>query len=92
MPHVVFALGRALRYIASWPDEPETFTATMRVIYDGAATLIDALDAAMSGEQLKLAAERYRGEVSRRMTPRSHTEGHARYLLRCLAKPQLSGW
>ncbi len=31
------------------PDA-ETFKATMTVIHDGAATLMDALDAAMTGE------------------------------------------
>jgi hypothetical protein len=54
-----FGLDMALRsahYVASWLDAPETFKATMSAIHDGAATLIDSLDAAMSGEPLILAA------------------------------------
>ena len=54
-----FGLDMALRsahYVASWLDQPETFKATMTVIHDGSATLMDALDAAMSSESLALAA------------------------------------
>ena len=55
---VVYAVGshagfemalRSAHDFASWLDEPETFTATMTVMHDGAATLMDALHAAMSG-------------------------------------------
>jgi hypothetical protein len=55
---VVYAVGshagfemalRSAHDVASWLDELETFTATMTVIHHGAATMMDALHAAMSG-------------------------------------------
>jgi hypothetical protein len=47
---------RSAHSVASWLDEPETFKATMTVIHDGAATLMDVLDAAMSEGLPALAA------------------------------------
>jgi hypothetical protein len=49
-------LGAALHYVAPWLDEPETVTATMTGIHDGAAALIVELDAATSGDSLTMAA------------------------------------
>lgn len=54
-----FGLDMALRfahYPASSLDDAETFKATMTVVHNGAATLIDALDAAMSSEPPAVAA------------------------------------
>ncbi len=48
--------SRSAHYVATWLDEPETFKATMSAIHDGAATLMDALAAATTGELLVLAA------------------------------------
>jgi len=39
---------RSVDYVASWLDDPEAFRAGMAAIHDGAASLIDAIEAAMT--------------------------------------------
>jgi antirestriction protein ArdC len=48
---------RSVDYVAGWLDDPEAFRMGMVAIHDGAASLIDAIDAAMSDAgELELAA------------------------------------
>ncbi len=55
-----FGLGLSLRsvdYVAGWLDEPEAFRVGLAAIHDGAASLIDAIEAAMTdADELELAA------------------------------------
>jgi antirestriction protein ArdC len=47
-----FGLDMSLRsvdYVAGWLDDPEAFRVGMAAIHDGAASLIDAIEAAMIG-------------------------------------------
>jgi antirestriction protein ArdC len=48
---------RSVDYVASWLDDPEAFRVGMAAIHDGAASLIDAIEAAIIEEGgLELAA------------------------------------
>jgi hypothetical protein len=49
---------RSVDYVAGWLDDPEAFrVGIMAAIHDGAAALIDAIEAAMTGpDELELAA------------------------------------
>jgi hypothetical protein len=39
---------RSVDYVAGWLDDPEAFRVGMAAIHDGAASLIDAIEAAMT--------------------------------------------
>lgn len=48
---------RSVDYVAGWLDDPEAFRVGMAAIHDGAAALIDAIEAAMTdGDEVQLAA------------------------------------
>jgi len=48
---------RSVDYVAGWLDDPEAFRVGMATIHDGAASLIDAIEAAMTDAgELELAA------------------------------------
>ena len=48
---------RSVDYVAGWLDDPEAFRVGMAAIHDGAAALIDAIEAAITGaSDLELAA------------------------------------
>jgi hypothetical protein len=48
---------RSVDYVAGWLDEPEAFRVGMAAIHDGAASLIDAIESAMTeAGELELAA------------------------------------
>src|SRR5215207_10548503 len=48
---------RSVEYVAGWLDDPEAFRVGMAAIHDGAASLIDAIEAAVpEGGELELAA------------------------------------
>jgi hypothetical protein len=48
---------RSVGYVAGWLDDPAAFRLGMAAIHDGAASLIDAIDAAMiDAGELELAA------------------------------------
>ena len=48
---------RSVDYVAGWLDDPEAFRVGMAAIHDGAASLIDAIEAAMTDAgELELAA------------------------------------
>ena len=48
---------RSVDYVAGWLDDPEAFRVGMAAIHDGAAGLIDAIEAAMpDAGELELAA------------------------------------
>lgn len=56
----LFGLDMTLRsvdYVAGWLDDPEAFRAGMAAIHSGAASLIDAIEAALvDSEAMRLAA------------------------------------
>ena len=48
---------RSVDYVAGWLDDPEAFRVGMAAIHDGAASLIDAIEAAMTdGHKFEFAA------------------------------------
>ena len=48
---------RSVEYVAGWLDDPEAFRVGMAAIHDGAASLIDAIEAAMTDAgEVQLAA------------------------------------
>ena len=48
---------RSVDYVAGWLDDPEAFRVGMAAIHDGAASLIDAIEAAMTDAgELEMAA------------------------------------
>jgi hypothetical protein len=48
---------RSVDYVAGWLDDPEAFRVDMAAIHDGAASLIDAIEAAVTDTgELELAA------------------------------------
>jgi hypothetical protein len=40
---------RSVDYVAGWLDDPEAFRVGIAAIHEGAASLIDAIEAAMTG-------------------------------------------
>ena len=48
---------RSVDYVAGWLDDPEAFRISVAAIHEGAASLIDAIEAAMTGAgEIPLAA------------------------------------
>jgi hypothetical protein len=48
---------RSVDYVAGWLDDPEAFRVGIAAIHEGAASLIDAIEAAMTGAgEIPLAA------------------------------------
>jgi hypothetical protein len=48
---------RSVDYVAGWMDDPEAFCMGMAAIHDGDASLIDAIEAAITdADEVKLAA------------------------------------